>query len=56
MRVPVKQNRKIGGYPPNLGVAEGQIFRQAPARRRLCRPAQFSSSTRQNVPALGESP
>ena len=35
MRVPVKQNLKIGGQPPNLGVEEGRIFRQAPARRRL---------------------
>ena len=35
MRVPVKQNLKIGGQPPNLGVGEGQIFRQARARRRL---------------------
>ena len=35
MRVPVKQNLKIGGQPPNLGVGEGRIFRQAPARRRL---------------------
>ena len=35
MRVPVKQNLKIGGQPPNFGMGEGQIFRQAPARRRL---------------------
>jgi len=35
MRVPVKQNLKIGGQPPNLGVGEGRIFRQAAARRRL---------------------
>jgi len=35
MRVTVKQNLKIGGQPPNLGVGEGRIFRQAPARRRL---------------------
>ena len=35
MRVSVKQNLKIGGQPPNLGVGEGRIFRQAPARRRL---------------------
>jgi len=27
MRIPVKQNLKIGGQPPNLGVGEGQIFR-----------------------------
>jgi len=30
-----KKNLKIGGQPPNLGVGEGQIFRYAPARRRL---------------------
>ena len=35
MRVTVKQNLKIGVQPPNLGVGEGRIFRQARARRRL---------------------
>ena len=35
MKVPVKYNLKIGGQPPNLGVAEERIFRQAPACRRL---------------------
>jgi len=35
MRVPVKQNLKIGGQPPNLGVGEGRIFRQSATRRRL---------------------
>ena len=35
MRVSLNQNLKIGGQPPNLGVGEGRIFRQAPARRRL---------------------
>jgi len=35
MRVPRKQNLKIRGHPPNLGVAQGRIFRQAPARRHV---------------------
>jgi len=35
MRVPIKQNFKVGGQPPNLRVEEGRVFRQAPARRRL---------------------
>jgi len=34
MRVPIKQNFKVGGQPPNLRVEEGRVFRQAPA---LCR-------------------